>query len=54
MGNKKAIERLERAEAIAREVWRQAGVERPNEGQLAAGILYVLEHDDGEVRDGEG
>jgi hypothetical protein len=43
MGGKKATERLERAERVARDVLRRVGIDKPHEGQLASGILSVLE-----------
>ena len=43
MAKKRAVERLEKAERIARKVWRDAGVDRPDEAQLSVGILIVLE-----------
>ena len=46
MGGKKARERLELAEAIARRVWAEAGVENPTGGELAAGMLIILEGED--------
>jgi hypothetical protein len=50
MGNKRSTERLERAERIARAVWKKAGVEKPDDWQLAAGILVVLEDMDANRR----
>lgn len=43
--DRRKLERLEKAERRAREILRRIGIERPNAGELAHGILIVLEEE---------
>ena len=50
MGGRKARERLEEAEKVARKTWKNIGVEHPTDAQVAFGILQVLEEWGNEIK----